>query len=472
MNNARTHQSPNPEKHPEAVLQIFSAECSGWRKFIAAHTWIAFKGQDDTQYTVIELCDQEDVELNYADVIHEGTRHNDVMQAVRVSYRWPDRMWWGNMPALRFSEVGDEAETHWKKMQTALSEYPYINAKYRHFGPNCNTLTQYLIDAAGIEVDFPMQTFGKSFYSANERQRVTSYKELVNRILGDDDVYELWNDLAPRKFNIAKRAASVLSNVIPEPAKRDLEYFATLTPESMFELLAEQITFLQKQGELPLHEDLVGAVSPITAPSSELHQVPCDIPSIARRIDVIKQYNPDKLLLIGDDDMTSVGLMVRANLDITVCDIDNIVLDNINTAAKALLRPVRTYLADVFCDSPRTGNYSTVWTDPHYSMPEAKHFVNYAFEAMRDVDDGVLLLNSIPALMGREEWVKLNLHISDSGYGLINKIEGLSYYPISQARSDRYKMLAGLTVKMGSDFIPLSGIPGYYSNLYVYQRNT
>ena len=117
-------------------------------------------------------------------------------------------------------------------------------------------------------------------------------------------------------------------------------------------------------------------------------------------------------------------------------------------------------------------NYSAVWTDPHYSMPEAECFVNYAFDAMSDVDDGILFLNSIPSLMGEEGWRVLNDHIAASGYQLINKIDSLSYYPISRERSKRYQILAGLTVASGSDFIPLSGIPGYYSNLYIYQRNS
>ena len=94
--------------------------------------------------------------------------------------------------------------------------------------------------------------FGTGFESSTERQRVSSYKELVKRILGGGSVYEMWNDITPRKLNITKRMASALSAFIPEPTKRDLEYFATLTPESMFELLAEQITFLQNQ-EHPLH---------------------------------------------------------------------------------------------------------------------------------------------------------------------------------------------------------------------------
>jgi len=401
MNNARTHQSPNPEEHPEPILQIFSAECSGWRKHIAAHTWIAYKGRDGDQYTVIELCDQDDVEINMADVIHEGTLYNDVMQAVRVSHLWPDRLWWGNEPNLHFSKVGEEAKILWKKMTVALYDYPFTHARYKHFGPNCNTLTQYLIDAAGIQVAFPIQTFGRGFDSTSERQRVVNYQELVNEILTGEDVYSLRKDLTPLKFDIARRLAVVLSMVIPEPIKRDLEYFATLTPESMFELLAEQIVFLQKQQELPLHDDLINAVLPITEPDSDLHQVPCDIPSIARRVEVIQQYSPNKLLLVGDDDMTSVGLMARAkNIDITVCDLDDAVLDNVSASAKKMNQSVGTYPVDVFSEHPSVTDYDAVWTDAHYSMPEAKYFVEYAFDAMKDIDDGVLFLNSIPSLMG------------------------------------------------------------------------
>src|SRR5262245_6445152 len=56
--NARSdssHQAPDPDTTPEAVIQVYAARALGWRGILGVHTWLAVKRSEAPTYTRYEV---------------------------------------------------------------------------------------------------------------------------------------------------------------------------------------------------------------------------------------------------------------------------------------------------------------------------------------------------------------------------------------------------------------------------------
>ena len=49
--------APDPAATSEAVVQVYSARCSGWLGYFGVHTWIAVKAAGARAYTIYEVLD-------------------------------------------------------------------------------------------------------------------------------------------------------------------------------------------------------------------------------------------------------------------------------------------------------------------------------------------------------------------------------------------------------------------------------
>ena len=120
--------APLPEESKEAVVQVYRAPLWGLRGLVADHTWIAAKKTGASFYIVYEVI---------------GWRKFDKAPVLRAEKDIPDRLWFGNRPALLADIRGEEANRIADKIRQAALEYPYKREYSVLFGPNSNTWTAW-----------------------------------------------------------------------------------------------------------------------------------------------------------------------------------------------------------------------------------------------------------------------------------------------------------------------------------------
>lgn len=141
--------APDPEKTPEAVVQVYAARALNWRGIFGVHTWIATKPEKAPHFTVHQMIGWR-VLRNLPGVISEPGI--------------PDRNWFGNRPEIIADLRGPEAASAIPKILEAVGSYPYIN-EYRLWpGPNSNTFTAYVArKVPELQLDLPVTALGKDF---------------------------------------------------------------------------------------------------------------------------------------------------------------------------------------------------------------------------------------------------------------------------------------------------------------------
>ena len=65
-------KAPNPQSHPDAVIQIYGASVWGFRGNFAIHTWVATKGHGAATYQIYQVI---------ADVVATGGSEHEAYKA-------------------------------------------------------------------------------------------------------------------------------------------------------------------------------------------------------------------------------------------------------------------------------------------------------------------------------------------------------------------------------------------------------
>ena len=141
--------APDPEKTPEAVVQVYAARAINWRGIFAVHTWISTKPENGKEYTVHQVI---------------GWRVFSNLSAVSSSPDIPDRKWFGNQPQVIAELRGPKATEAIKKIKNAADSYPYTREYHLWPGPNSNTFTAYIgRRVPELKVNLPVTAVGKDY---------------------------------------------------------------------------------------------------------------------------------------------------------------------------------------------------------------------------------------------------------------------------------------------------------------------
>lgn len=141
--------APEPDQHPDAVVQVYAARAWGWRGAFAVHCWVSFKPENARSYDRYE-------------VVGFGVSRG--APAIRRNLRPPDGRWAGNEPMLLADVRGPEAAAAIPKLQDAIRRYPYAQSYWTWPGPNSNTFVAYLArEVPELRVALPSTAIGKDF---------------------------------------------------------------------------------------------------------------------------------------------------------------------------------------------------------------------------------------------------------------------------------------------------------------------
>jgi Protein of unknown function (DUF3750) len=141
--------APLPEKESQAIVHIYVARTFNWHKYLAVHSWVAFKEKNATQYEVFH-------------VVGWGARNGG--EAIRATKDLPDRKWYGNDPEIISELIGETAESAIPKIKAAVASYPYPNFYRMYPGPNSNTFVSHIIrHVPELQVELPANAVGKDW---------------------------------------------------------------------------------------------------------------------------------------------------------------------------------------------------------------------------------------------------------------------------------------------------------------------
>jgi hypothetical protein len=185
-----THRSsglaPDPQTHPEAVVQVYAARVFGWRGAFAVHTWLAAKPKDAPRYTRYEVI---------------GWYAGSDRSVVWVSNtRAADAEWYGAAPSVLADIRGERAETIIAKLPVAIASYPHATSYSMWPGPNSNTFTAHLArEIPELRLTLPSTAIGKDYLPLGRLVTRTpsgtgyqvSVLGMVGAAVGGDEGFEL-----------------------------------------------------------------------------------------------------------------------------------------------------------------------------------------------------------------------------------------------------------------------------------------
>ncbi len=141
--------APEPDSHPEAIVQVYGADVWGFRGNFAIHTWVATKGKNEPDYTIYQVI---------------GWRLRRGRPVVSVSDGNPARPWYGSPAVLLHERRGPEAEGLVDRIRAAVDAYPYSNQYKMWPGPNSNSFTAWIgLEVPELELDLPVKAIGQSW---------------------------------------------------------------------------------------------------------------------------------------------------------------------------------------------------------------------------------------------------------------------------------------------------------------------
>lgn len=144
-----TGMAPAPDRHPDAVVQVYAARTWGWKGAFAVHSWIVFKPEGAASYDRYE-------------VVGWGVGRGG--RAVRRNLRPPDGRWAGNDPDLLIDVRGAEAEALIPGIVTAIERYPFATTYLTWPGPNSNTFVAWIgRQVPALRLTMPPTAIGKDF---------------------------------------------------------------------------------------------------------------------------------------------------------------------------------------------------------------------------------------------------------------------------------------------------------------------
>jgi len=135
--------APDPALTPEAVVQVYGARAFNWRGIFAAHTWIAVKEPQATQYTLYQV-----------------TR----WRGMHIGPGVADMHWFGNPPHVLAQLRGPQAELAIRRIEALAEDYPYRD-RYRAWpGPNSNTFVAWITrQVPELQTRLPAIALGKDY---------------------------------------------------------------------------------------------------------------------------------------------------------------------------------------------------------------------------------------------------------------------------------------------------------------------
>jgi Protein of unknown function (DUF3750) len=141
--------APDPATTPEAVVQVYSARAVSWRGWFGVHTWIAVKPANASEFTVHEVM---------------GWRLRRTGTALVARNRPADGYWYGNKPELLADVRGPGVDDVIRRIETAITEYPYPDRYHVWPGPNSNTFVAFVLrKVPELRVDLPPTAIGKDY---------------------------------------------------------------------------------------------------------------------------------------------------------------------------------------------------------------------------------------------------------------------------------------------------------------------
>ena len=141
--------APAPERHPEAIVQVYGARAWGWRGIFGVHTWIAFKRENARAWDRFE-------------VVGWGVQRG--VRAIRHNRHAPDGFWAGSPPELLGELRGEAAARAIPAIEAAIESYPHDRLYRLWPGPNSNSFTAHVLRAVpGLDIELPPNAIGKDF---------------------------------------------------------------------------------------------------------------------------------------------------------------------------------------------------------------------------------------------------------------------------------------------------------------------
>ncbi len=137
---------PDPSRHLEAAIRVYSARTVRWRGIFAVHSWIVVKERGAPRYTRYD--------------------YTAWGEPIRVDGFDPDGRWFGAIPDTVVSVDGDAAERLIPKIRSVIENYKFsAYGDYRPWpGPNSNTFVQAALDAVPeLEAVLPPTAIGKDY---------------------------------------------------------------------------------------------------------------------------------------------------------------------------------------------------------------------------------------------------------------------------------------------------------------------
>lgn len=141
--------APLPSETEEAIVQVYAARTFNWHKYLAVHSWVAFKEKGADAYDVYH-------------VIGWQTRYGG--EAISGKKDIPDRKWYGSIPELISELRGKQAESAIPQIKAAIQSYKYPNSYRLYPGPNSNSFVSHIIrNVDALQVELPPNAVGKDW---------------------------------------------------------------------------------------------------------------------------------------------------------------------------------------------------------------------------------------------------------------------------------------------------------------------
>jgi len=144
-------------------------------------------------------------------------------------------------------------------------------------------------------------------------------------------------------------------------------------------------------------------------PNKELGQCPVDSESLERRVSFILKYlNSGKFLIIGDDDLLSVALSKLSQLNLTVIETDERIINTISNNANAIV--VKFDLRNIYNNLwPKiNSDFDGFFTDPPYTADGMKIFIAVGISNIKEGGIGFI---ACPYMLHRSESLDLTKEV-------------------------------------------------------------
>ncbi len=141
--------APLPSETEEAIVHVYVARTFNWHKYLAVHSWVAFKEKGTKEYDVYHVI---------------GWQARNGGEAVSGKKDIPDRKWYGSTPELITDIRGKKAEAAIPQVKAAIQSYKYANFYRMYPGPNSNSFVSHIIrNVNELQVELPPNAVGKDW---------------------------------------------------------------------------------------------------------------------------------------------------------------------------------------------------------------------------------------------------------------------------------------------------------------------